>query len=133
MLSRRHSHRAPKVRAMEIIEEVEPVRRGIYGGPVLYADFAGNLDSCIAIRTMLVKGKKAYVQADAGIVADSPRKRASGMSEQGPGAGAGGGVGKVRGVEGDCRIAKIESPHSSGAKSAALKLLAAAPETWLPS
>jgi anthranilate synthase component 1 len=62
---------APKVRAMEIIEEVEPVRRGIYGGAVLYADFAGNLDSCIAIRTMLVQGKKAYVQAGAGIVADS--------------------------------------------------------------
>src|SRR5690349_6156521 len=62
---------APKVRAMEIIEEMEPVRRGIYGGSVLYADFAGNLDSCIAIRTMLVKGKKAYVQAGAGIVADS--------------------------------------------------------------
>ena len=62
---------APKVRAMEIIEEVEPVRRGIYGGSVLYADFAGNLDSCIAIRTMLVKGKKAYVQAGGGIVADS--------------------------------------------------------------
>src|SRR5947209_87642 len=62
---------APKVRAMEIIEELEPIRRGIYGGSVLYADFAGNLDSCIAIRTMLVKGKKAYVQAGAGIVADS--------------------------------------------------------------
>jgi len=62
---------APKVRAMEILEEVEPMRRGIYGGSVLYADFAGNLDSCIAIRTMLVKGKKAYVQAGAGIVADS--------------------------------------------------------------
>jgi anthranilate synthase component 1 len=62
---------APKVRAMQIIEELEPVRRGIYGGAVLYADFAGNLDSCIAIRTMLVKGKKAYVQAGAGIVADS--------------------------------------------------------------
>jgi anthranilate synthase component 1 len=62
---------APKVRAMEIIEEVEPVRRGIYGGAVLYADFAGNLDSCIAIRTMLMKGKKAYIQAGAGIVADS--------------------------------------------------------------
>src|SRR5437660_1113602 len=62
---------APKVRAMEIIEEVEPVRRGIYGGSVLYADFAGNLDSCIAIRTMLMKGKKAYLQAGAGIVADS--------------------------------------------------------------
>jgi anthranilate synthase component 1 len=62
---------APKVRAMEIIEEVEPVRRGIYGGSVFYADFSGNLDSCIVIRTMLVKGKKAYVQAGAGIVADS--------------------------------------------------------------
>src|SRR5437016_9259884 len=62
---------APKVRAMEILEEMEPVRRGLYGGSVLYADFAGNLDSCIAIRTMLMKGKKAYVQAGAGVVADS--------------------------------------------------------------
>jgi anthranilate synthase component 1 len=62
---------APKVRAMEIIEELEPVRRGVYGGAVLYADFAGNLDSCIAIRTLLMKGKRAYVQAGAGIVADS--------------------------------------------------------------
>src|SRR5256885_8429903 len=62
---------APKVRAMEILEEMEPVRRGLYGGSVLYADFAGNLDSCIAIRTMLMKGRKAYVQAGAGIVADS--------------------------------------------------------------
>src|SRR4029079_17968373 len=49
----------------------EPTRRGVYGGSVLYADFAGNLDSCIAIRTMLMKGKKAYLQAGAGIVADS--------------------------------------------------------------
>jgi anthranilate synthase component 1 len=62
---------APKVRAMQIIEELEPVRRGVYGGSVLYADFAGNLDSCIAIRTMLMKGKNAYLQAGAGIVADS--------------------------------------------------------------
>ena len=62
---------APKVRAMQIIEELEPVRRGIYGGSVFYADFAGNLDSCIAIRTMLMQGTKAYVQAGAGIVADS--------------------------------------------------------------
>jgi anthranilate synthase component 1 len=62
---------APKVRAMEIIDELEPVRRGIYGGAVLYADFAGNLDSCIAIRTMWVQGRRAYVQAGAGIVADS--------------------------------------------------------------
>jgi anthranilate synthase component I len=62
---------APKVRAMEIIEELEPVRRSIYGGAVLYADFAGNLDSCIAIRTMVMNGRKAYLQAGAGIVADS--------------------------------------------------------------
>jgi anthranilate synthase component 1 len=62
---------APKVRAMQIIEELEPVRRGVYGGSVLYADFAGNLDSCIAIRTMLMQGKQAYLQAGAGIVADS--------------------------------------------------------------
>lgn len=62
---------APKVRAMQIIEELEPTRRGIYGGSVLYADFAGNLDSCIGIRTMLMQGRKAYLQAGAGIVADS--------------------------------------------------------------
>ena len=66
---------APKVRAMQIIEELEPTRRGAYGGGVLYADFAGNLDSCITIRTLLMKGKKAYLQAGAGIVADSdPQK-----------------------------------------------------------
>jgi anthranilate synthase component I len=62
---------APKVRAMQIIEELEPTRRGIYGGSVLYADFAGNLDSCIGIRTLLMQGKKAFLQAGAGIVADS--------------------------------------------------------------
>jgi len=62
---------APKVRAMEIIEELEPARRGTYGGAVLYADFSGNLDSCIAIRSMLAIGEKGYVQAGAGIVADS--------------------------------------------------------------
>lgn len=62
---------APKVRAMEIIEELEPARRGVYGGCVLYADFSGNLDSCIAIRSMLAIGDKGYVQSGAGIVADS--------------------------------------------------------------
>ncbi|MDE3148732.1 MAG: anthranilate synthase component I [Acidobacteriota bacterium] len=62
---------APKVRAMEIIEELERARRGTYGGAVLYADFSGNLDSCIAIRSMLAIGGKGYVQAGAGIVADS--------------------------------------------------------------
>ena len=62
---------APKVRAMEIIEELEPARRGTYGGAVLYADFSGNLDSCIAIRSMVSVGGKGSVQAGAGIVADS--------------------------------------------------------------
>jgi anthranilate synthase component I len=66
---------APKVRAMQIIEELEPTRRGVYGGSVLYADFAGNLDSCIAIRTVLMKDKQAYLQAGAGIVADSDPER----------------------------------------------------------
>jgi anthranilate synthase component I len=62
---------APKVRAMEIIEEMERARRGIYAGGVLYMDFAGNLDSCIALRTMVIKNGVAYVQAGGGIVADS--------------------------------------------------------------
>jgi anthranilate synthase component I len=62
---------APKVRAMEIIDELEPTRRGLYGGSVLYLDFSGNLTSCIVIRTVLVKDRKAYLQAGAGIVADS--------------------------------------------------------------
>jgi anthranilate synthase component I len=62
---------APKVRAMEIIDELEPTRRGLYGGAVLYVDFSGNLNSCIAIRTAVVKDNKAYLQAGAGIVADS--------------------------------------------------------------
>jgi len=62
---------APKVRAMEIIEELEKVRRGPYAGAVGYFDFYGNLDTCITIRTILIKGKKAYVQAGMGVVADS--------------------------------------------------------------
>lgn len=62
---------APKVRAMEIIEELEPTRRGIYAGSVMYLDYSGNLDSCIAIRTIFVKDGQAYIQAGAGIVADS--------------------------------------------------------------
>jgi anthranilate synthase component 1 len=62
---------APKVRAMEIIDELENVRRGPYAGAVGYFDFYGNLDTCITIRTILMKGKDAYVQAGAGIVADS--------------------------------------------------------------
>ena len=62
---------APKIRAMEIIEELEPTRRGIYGGSVFYADFTGNFNSCIAIRSMFLKGEQGYIQAGAGIVADS--------------------------------------------------------------
>jgi anthranilate synthase component 1 len=62
---------APKIRAMEIIEELEPARRGVYGGSILYADFSGNLDSCIAIRTLFMNGEKGYIQAGAGLVADS--------------------------------------------------------------
>jgi anthranilate synthase component 1 len=56
---------------MEIIDELEPTRRGLYGGSVLYLDFSGNLNSCIVIRTVLIKDRKAYLQAGAGIVADS--------------------------------------------------------------
>jgi anthranilate synthase component I len=62
---------APKIRAMEIIRELEPDRRGVYAGSVLYMDYAGNLDSCIAIRTIVVRKGEASVQAGAGIVADS--------------------------------------------------------------
>jgi len=62
---------APKIRAMEIIEELEPARRGVYGGSILYADFSGNLDSCIAIRTLYMNGEQGHIQAGGGIVADS--------------------------------------------------------------
>ncbi len=62
---------APKVRAMQIIDELEPHRRGPYGGAVGYIDFSGNMDTCIALRTMVLTGQTAYVQAGAGIVADS--------------------------------------------------------------
>ena len=62
---------APKPRAMEIIETLEPTRRGLYGGAIGYIDFTGNIDTCIAIRTALLHGGMAYVQAGAGVVADS--------------------------------------------------------------
>jgi anthranilate synthase component 1 len=62
---------APKPRAMEIIEKLEPTRRGLYGGCIGYFDFSGNLDTAIAIRTALIRDGVAYVQAGAGIVADS--------------------------------------------------------------
>ena len=62
---------APKVRAMEIIDELEPHRRGPYAGAVGYVDFGGNMDTCIALRTLVIQGTTAYIQAGAGIVADS--------------------------------------------------------------
>lgn len=62
---------APKVRAMEIIEELEGTRRGVYGGCVGYMDYGGAMDTCIAIRTIVMRGKTCFVQAGAGIVADS--------------------------------------------------------------
>jgi anthranilate synthase component I len=62
---------APKIRAMQIIEELEPTRRGPYAGAVGYFSFSGNMDTCINIRTVVIKGKTAYIQAGAGIVADS--------------------------------------------------------------
>lgn len=66
---------APKVKAMEIIRQLEPDSRGVYAGAILYADYADNLDSCIAIRTIVISGGEASVQAGAGIVADSVPKR----------------------------------------------------------
>lgn len=62
---------APKVRAMQIIDELEPTRRGPYAGAVGYIDFTGNMDTCIALRTIVLQGQTAYIQAGAGIVADS--------------------------------------------------------------
>jgi len=56
---------------MQIIDEMEPTKRGVYAGAVGYFDYSGNMDTCIAIRTMVVTGNKVYIQAGAGIVADS--------------------------------------------------------------
>jgi len=74
---------APKVRAMEIIEALEPRRRGVYGGAVGYVDFSGNLDTCIALRTLVIKDGVAYIQAGGGIVADSQpvREREESMNK----------------------------------------------------
>ena len=66
---------APKVRAMELIDELEPTRRGPYAGAVGYLDLAGNLDTCITIRTVVLHDGVAHVQAGAGIVADSVPER----------------------------------------------------------
>ena len=62
---------APKIRAMEIIDELEPRKRGPYAGAVGYIDFSGAMDTCIALRTVVIAGGRAYVQSGAGIVADS--------------------------------------------------------------
>jgi anthranilate synthase component 1 len=62
---------APKVRAMEIIDEMEPTKRGPYAGAVGYIDFTGNMDTCIALRTLVMQGDTAYVQAGGGVVYDS--------------------------------------------------------------
>ena len=75
---------APKVRAMEIIDELEKEKRGLYAGSVGYFSAAGELDSCIVLRTALIKDGMMYVQAGAGIVADfQPEVRAAGMRGQG--------------------------------------------------
>ncbi|MBI2618700.1 MAG: anthranilate synthase component I [Ignavibacteriales bacterium] len=66
---------APKIRAMEIIAELEPVKRGVYGGAIAYLDFSGNLDSCIAIRTIVAKDTTLFFQAGAGVVYDSVPER----------------------------------------------------------
>ncbi|HET9482271.1 MAG TPA: anthranilate synthase component I family protein, partial [Candidatus Polarisedimenticolia bacterium] len=66
---------APKIRAMQIIDELEASPRGLYAGAVCYVDYSGNLDSCIIIRTMVSRGRSAWVQAGGGIVADSDPAR----------------------------------------------------------
>src|SRR4030095_1036837 len=67
---------APKVRAMQIIDELEPVRRGVYSGAVVYLGFTGDMDVAIAIRTAVVKDRRLHVRAAAGIVADSDPRSA---------------------------------------------------------
>jgi anthranilate synthase component 1 len=62
---------APKIRAMEIIDELEPVRRGVYAGAVGYFSYTGNMDTAIALRTMLIQNDRVYIQAGGGVVADS--------------------------------------------------------------
>ena len=85
---------APKVRAMEIIDELEPEKRGIYAGCIGYFAADGSMDTCIALRTALVKDEVLYVQAGVGVVADSdPGDGIPGKLGQGAGAGARGGGG----------------------------------------
>ncbi len=86
---------APKIRAMEIIEEIEPVKRGPYAGAAGYFSFQGNMDFCITIRTVFIKGDTVYLQAGAGIVADSVPEREYTETEN-----------KVRGLMEACRISR---------------------------
>ena len=96
---------APKVRAMQIIRDLEPSGRGLYAGAVGYLDFAGNLDFCIAIRTVIMSGGKAYVQAGAGIVMDSnPTAEYRGNTRQGEGAAAGPRTGATGTLNADCKM-----------------------------
>jgi anthranilate synthase component 1 len=92
---------APKVRAMEIIDELEPTRRGMYAGAILYLDFSGNLDSCIALRTLVAKNGRVYIQAGGGVVADSVPAREYQET-----------VNKARAV-----VAAVEEAHGAGRKA----------------
>jgi anthranilate synthase component I len=92
---------APKVRAMQIIDELEPTRRGIYAGAILYLDFSGNLDSCIALRTLVAKNGRAYIQAGGGVVADSVPEREYQET-----------VNKARAI-----VSALEIAHNAGKKS----------------
>ena len=92
---------APKIRAMQIIDELEPTRRGIYAGAILYLDFSGNLDSCIALRTLVAKNGRAYIQAGGGVVADSVPEREYQET-----------VNKARAI-----VSALEIAHNAGKKS----------------
>ncbi len=92
---------APKIRAMQIIDELEPTRRGIYAGAILYLDFSGNLDSCIALRTLVAKNGRAYIQAGGGVVADSVPEREYQET-----------VNKARAI-----VSALEIAHQTGKKS----------------
>jgi hypothetical protein len=87
---------APKIRAMEIIDEVEPVKRGVYAGAVGYLSWSGNMDTAIAIRTAVIKDGQVHVQAGAGVVRFGAKTGVEGDAEQGPCPVPGGGDGDRR-------------------------------------
>ena len=96
---------APKIRAMEIIDELEDAPRGPYAGAVGYFSYDGSMDTCITIRTLVMRGQTISVQAGAGIVADSePETRVPGDDQQGEGAGAGGRDGRTKRGRGEWRM-----------------------------